>query len=214
MPTHDEMSQNESNPTKPGSDSVNDASSPARRRALLKGLGKTAAIAGAAMPLRSLAGSGRMRLKKTDNKNYNCSVSGNMSVMLSTGADALPQCSGKPPSHYCSNNGRCDNDDKARWTNWWNDGASAVCYKNTARTLYCRPTTSFNSVFGSGPSTMIGALCNLAIPTEETHWVTALLNSNVRETTFPHSPEQVIALYGSSNRAAAYAFFKDWMVQG
>lgn len=203
----------------PDGDSPDDRDVPgniARRRAILKGLGKTAALAGAATPLSSLAGSNtRMRVLKTDAKYYNCSVSGNMSVLMSQGTANLTTCSGKAHSYYSANDSpkSCTTNARARWPTWPTDGVNAVCYLQSGTTaLYCNPMTHFNTVFGAGSTTMFGALCNLSTPTSESQWVAALLNANVRAATFPDNPERVIALYkDTATRAAALSFYTTWL---
>lgn len=192
-----------------------DSVSIARRKAILRGLGKTAVVAGAAVPLRSLAGAGdRYRFKKHDNKYYHCSVSGHMSVMMSRNPGSVPDCSGKPHSHYKSSDGKCETNAKGKWTNWRSDGTLAFCYKHSSNGSYCRPMDKFNAVFGSGSAKMLGELVNYTTATDESHWVAALLNSDLRATTFPHSPQQVIAHYqDSSKRAVALAFYRDWLTK-
>lgn len=182
----------------------------ARRKAILRGLGKTAAIAGAATPLSSLA-TQRLRIDKSDGKSYHCCVSGHMSVMMSAGHDHVPVCHGKKPSIYCSKDKQCNNTtankSKHNWPQWPNDGTQA-CVRTAASggTAYT-PNAQFSQVFKGGSATMMGALLNTAATSDEAHWVTALLNANKNPSTFPHKPEEVLKHY-TEQRDVALKFYK------
>lgn len=180
--------------------------SAARRRALLKGLGKGAALAGSAVPLSSLATGGDrpgMRLKKTDNKYYYCSVSGNASIMLSGGPSNPPDCWGKKCSYY-------KKDVYGKYPTWpKNIYGSSVCIVGS--TGYA-PTTRFIDMFGSGPTTSIGDCVSKSTPDDYSHWVAALLNAQQFAGSFPYSTTEVMALYkDSTKRGAAISFFKNYM---
>lgn len=192
----------------------------ARRKALLKGLGKGAALAGAAVPLRSLAGGGggeRKRLRKTDGKDYRCTVSGQMSVILSAGGTAPDQCWGHPCSKYRSNSGRCDTNQSADWPGWKKDvNSNAFCYKDSRSTnSACYPRSSFANVFGGGSTNRLGELCNNGnMSNDEVVFCVALLNSNLCPDSFPDLPEDVIGAYKSDKRASACTLYRDWLSRG
>lgn len=180
--------------------------SAARRRALLKGLGKGAALAGSAVPLSSLATGGQrpgMRLKKTDGNYYYCSVSGNGSIMLSAGTSTPPTCVGKACSYY-----------KKDWY-----GKFSTWPKNVSGQYVCivgsngyPPTTRFCDIFIGGTTKTIGDCVNTASPDDNSHWVTAMLNATVCASTFPYTTTEVLALYNdSTQRTAAITFFKNYM---
>jgi hypothetical protein len=184
----------------------------ARRKAILKALGKTAAVAGVASPLSSLAAA-RLRYE-SNGKNYQCSVSGNMSVLRSVSAESVAVCSGKSPVSYKSVNGQCTAGtiQASNWPQWpakWLDGSNkAVCYKlaGQAGTPYL-PTATFSQVFGSGSTKKIGAMLNDG--DIDAQWVAALLNATKYPTTFPHTPEEVIRQYNdTTKRAAALSFYQ------
>lgn len=186
----------------------------ARRKAILRALGKTAAVAGvAATPLSSLAAS-KLRYE-SNGQSYLCSVSGNMSVLHSAGAANIPICSGKKLSDYQSVliNGSRDatKSNAANWPTWPNTvikGVSkAVVYTGSgfSGTAY-KPTAMFSQIFGGGDTRKIGQMVNDNVP--DAHWVIALLNANQSPTTFPHTAEQVIAQYADPNkRAVALSFY-------
>lgn len=181
----------------------------ARRKAILRGMGKAAAVAGASVPLSSLA-TVKLQVQKTDGKFYHCSVSGNMSVMLSAGHTHVI-CTGKTPYSYKSKDGQCTDSNKTRanWPAWPNNGTYAIVKTSTSGGTVHYPNAQFNAVFGSGSTTKIGSLVN-AGTSDEAHWVAALLNANLFDTTtFPHSPQEVISHYqNASIRSAAIAFYK------
>lgn len=153
--------------------------STSRRRALLKGLGKAGALAGAAMPLQPLLAADKppMRMTKTNNKTYLCSVSGNMSL-LHSGVNVSTTCGGKKRSHYqvCTGSGA-----NRVFTNW-----PAGCPV---------ATTAFNTVFLAGPSTSLGDLVMASSAPAETTWVVALLNSYKKTSTYPYSAAELKTLY-------------------
>lgn len=207
----------------------------ARRRALLKGLGKGAALAGAATPLSSLAGSGqRMKLVTATGNVVLCSVSGNMSVLVSASTASLPQCTGSQISSYQSTTSASTTKTATATTSSTGSTVSATSSGTTATTgTYAKwpseavsksylPATSFKSVFGvsvpvatsSGvkAEATLGYLIDLKPPTDESYWVMALLNA-CRDANYPYSPTDVITQYqNAGKRSAALAFHK--MVAG
>lgn len=190
----------------------------ARRKAILKALGKTAAVAGVASPLSSLAAA-RLRYE-SNGKNYQCSVSGNMSVLRSVNPASVPVCSGKSPVSYRSKDGSCT-DAGATVANWpmWpvlsvNGVNKPVCHTQAGQggTPYL-PTAEFRAVFGSGKGKRIGKMINDG--DADAHWVAALLNATKYPTTFPHTPEDVIRQYNDpAKQAAALSFYQQHVNKG
>jgi hypothetical protein len=203
------MQDNNDRPTKHGAAQEKAAAtglaSSTRRRALLKGLGKGAALAGAAAPLASLATSGqRLTLKKPyDTKNYLCTVSGQMSVLLSGGAALPPQCSGYACSHYKN---RTTWPVKSTTTN--KDGEKVPTYGCKFGTIVRYDTDKFSTCFGSGSDTPIGKLIDKATPDDESYWVCAVLNANVKANDYPYSASECVDQYkkGGSDRSSAKSF--------
>lgn len=196
-----------------------DLQSIARRRAIVKGLSKGAALAGAAVPLQTLAVSGqRMKLKKTDGKWYQCSVSGNTSVMVSQNPAALTQCGAQAPGYYTSI-GAVDITLTSNWPTWpqksVNGVARAVCYGTLSGTTAFQPTARFSEVFGwqGAGNRRIGGYIKNYPTSDEAQWVTAALNATKFETSFPFSVSDVVRMsqLPPDRKAAALAFFKDWL---
>lgn len=192
----------------------------ARRKAILKALGRTAAVAGAVSPLSSLAAA-RLRYE-SNGKSYNCSVSGNMSVLHSASTESTPVCSGKRLSEYqsrlVSGNRNAGDTSAANWPAWpnklLNSVSTAVIYTGSgfSGTAY-NPTAMFNQIFGGSDARKIGEMVNDNVP--DAHWVIALLNANRFPTTFPHTAEQVIAQYADpAKRAVALSFYSQHVNKG
>lgn len=162
-----------------------DLPSAARRRALLKGLGKGAALAGAATPLSSLATYGdRKKLYKSDGKNYHCSVSGHMSVMLSAGITSVPTCTGKTYTYY---------KDKSKWPAQKNN--KPACYfGDVLRDCDEKFKTCFgwgNPKNGRRDKTLWDCISTDS-PDEYTDWVCAVLNSNFNGYNYAYSSAEVV----------------------
>ncbi len=189
----------------------------ARRKAILKGLGGTAAAAGAAMPLKSLAGA---RLRYVENgKNMHCSVSGAMSVLMSGQVNSITQCNGRSATQMGYQeagsgvsaaqwvNGTPSRPiNKANWPEWPNDGTNARTISKDA--MYRNPKATFAQVFNGGSATRLGTLLINNPNGDEAQWLTALLNAQRFAGTWPHSPAEVFAHYSGSNAVNALAFYK------
>lgn len=162
----------------------------ARRHALLKGLGKGAAIAGAAVPLSSLgASTARMKLVVNNNAVV-CTVSGTMSVLVS--AVPATQCSGFQFSQYRKTATILGVPLYGNWPS----GATLAGYV---------PGATFASVFKAGSTTAtLGSLIDKTTPTDESYWVLALLNSYL--STYPYPAAEVIGHY--QTKATALSFHK------
>ena len=190
----------------------------ARRKAILKGLGKTAVVAGAVAPLSSLAG---VHLRYVSGGvNHHCSMSGHMSVMHSAIASSVTECGGKQPGSFAySGSPTWDGTDvvKANWPNWLsktnNSGILVAAVRGYDGNLRS-PKATFAQVFGStgvsNGAPKIGFLLS-GTPNEDSHWLAALLNAqnDPTLTKFPHTAEQVLSHFNGQNRAQALAFYRD-----
>lgn len=178
-----------------GASGIEMLQSAARRRALLRGLGKGAAIAGASMPLSSLATYGeRKKLVKKDLKNYHCSVSGHMSVMLSGGVTQVPTCAGKPRSYWKT---------RSYWPYLKNN--QPACYFGSVLRSH---NESFFDCFGWSLTTRSIGNCIDDGDSEEADWVCAVLNANIAAHNYPYSSAAVVnhSKGLNMNKAAALAF--------
>ncbi len=179
---------------------VTDLASAARRRALLKGLGKGAALAGSAMPLSSLATYGdRKKLFKSDGKNYVCSVSGHMSVMLSAGIEAVPSCLGNKWDHYKT---------KGNWPKLKN-GKAACNFGTVLRDC----DEKFKDCFGWGTTRSLYDCINVTTADEYTDWVCGILNANFASLNYPYTSAEVLDHskgVGPIGKPEAYAFHKNF----
>lgn len=195
-----------------------------RRKAILKGLGKTAVVATAA-PLSTLA---HAKLRYVDGgQNLQCSVSGQMSVLTSHVHASVTQCRGSTGPDYGSyvpckagdstaadwGSGKVADQDKDKpvlkdnWPNWPNDGtkATTTCSDGRART----PRARFSAIFGGGSGTRVGRLLLDSPSSDEAQWLTALLNAQKHASVWPHTPTDVLAHYANAaKRDAALAFYK------
>ena len=194
----------------------------ARRKAILKGLGKTAAVAGAAVPLTTLAGA---RLRMVENgRSMHCSDSGQGSVLMSGAVGNIPLCSGETSSFYGKYtrvdttapgvdptadewpNAAVKPVTKDHWKRWPNNGTNAyVIGKNGNQYT---PAATFAAVFGGGSSTLLGTLLLTMPSSAEAQWLTALLNAQKKfPASWPHSTAEIFSQYSGSNAARALALY-------
>lgn len=182
-----------------------DAARLERRRLLLKGLGKGAAVAAAAMPLQSLATTTSLTAS-----GHLCSVSGTQSAVRSNSA-GLPTCGGHPHTKWCS---------KSNWPDYdvsTNPNGRFTCTES-GKVVSAGRSCTFISVFGGGTSGTVWAVLNGTAGTAaERQWVCALLNARKCMTkapsmNFPYTTGQVIALYSSPQASAALSMFSTHLV--
>lgn len=156
----------------------------ARRRALLKGLGRGAAVLTATVPIQTLAG-------------QVCPSSGTMSARVSQGTAPAGNCpSGFSPAHWSESTRVRSSTPFKKWPN-------GVDY-------FAR----YNSVFlESNNSKPMFIIMRDSVDSDERHWICALLNS-YEVPKFPYTPAKVIALSNptySVQYADALAFLKKYM---
>ncbi len=183
-----------------GSSLVMSGEALARRRALLKGLGKGSAALAVVVPIQTLAATTILDGTKL------CTVSGVQSNIGSHRTDGTV-CRGYAPSYY------------ATLSNWPGYAATNPPHAtNTVDGITFNETAYFKAVFGGGSPGPGNAARLLTIvtsgsPADEQVWVTALLNAikNPAGFNFPYTPSQVRAFYAGPQAAQALAFFRDYM---
>ena len=176
----------------------------ARRRALLRGVGKGAAVLAATAPLQTLAG---QSLLTFDGK-HQCSVSGQHSGVHSATPSSTLTCSGFNP-------------------NYWGQAAAVNGNGNGASPLRTWPTDykqKFINIFThsgfNNSITLFQVMQNNGQFTnaDERHWLCAYLNALSSVTSglnFPYTAAQVLAYYNAGKGSKVYLdalkFFTDYM---
>ena len=170
----------------------------ARRRMLLKGVGKGSAVLAATVPLQTLAG---QSLLTFDGK-HQCSVSGMHSSVHSATPTNTPICGGYSPGWW----GQSDNGTTPKRT--WPLLPSAWTYNTKCSTVFTRVTLS-------GNPTLFQVMNNpIYASTDERHWICAWLNALSHSWSFPYTGQEVRDFYNSSATgvyADALDFFKTYM---
>ena len=183
----------------------------ARRREILKRIGKVSVLAGAAAsPMAAMATGGRKwcRHPVDTTKCVQASISGMASVILS--AQASDEVCAKKCSHYATS------------TNWpstcSNGSISFNCNTVFATAFNCASGTSDSLGVVRGHSgclldkTML-VLCTSYQGSLEAHWATALANANKLAVpavgaAFPYTPGQVVGHFQDlAVRTSAYSFY-------
>lgn len=155
-----------------------------RRRLLLRGVGKGAAVVAAAVPMQSFANS---ILKTQGPPERLCTVSGVGSILPSAAPQIDGVCSGKTASYW-------QNLDQASWP--------------------IPKTTKFKRVFGGSNTITFQTLMAGSTSTEQTFaraYLNAKVGSVTSPPTFPYSPGEVVKFYQGTNRATAEAFFNTYV---
>lgn len=175
----------------------------ARRRMLLKSLGKgSAVVAAAAVPMQSLAAIGTLSVNSVDGKR--CTISGTMSGVHSK-ETTTALCGGYSPGRYK----KIEN-----WPGYSPTNIDPTIFI-TGGTGSFTKNTSFNALFGAGLTIGLLTIMNNNANSDEFHWIPALLNGTAGSlaVNFPYTAKQVIDLYqtGGSTRFDALTFFKTYM---
>ena len=179
----------------------------ARRRALLRGLGKGSAALALVVPIQTLAVTTIVGGTKL------CTVSGVQSNVGSHHPGTVTTCQGNSPTYFQT------------LANWPGVSSSTPSRKtNTVDGITFTQVSTFAFVFGSGSSTALKDILAAASPPsppptqttlDEAAWVTALLNAlkNTSGFNFPYTPSQVRAFYtgGGTLKVQALAFFQGYM---
>ena len=178
----------------------------ARRRILLKGVGKGASVLVAAVPIQTLAGQSVL----TFDGKHQCSISGMHSGVHSATTTTVV-CGGYSPGWWGQKNtyGKPKN---------WPTLPSGWTYKTPFKTVF-GDVANLRNTDGTSPS-----LWQIMEPKEviskfesydEFHWVCAWLNAVKVAFNFPYTPQQVVDYYKAGKGTAVYndalTFFKTFM---
>ena len=169
----------------------------ARRRMLLKSLGKgSSVVAAAAIPMHSLATARTLAITANGMR---CSISGTMSAVHSQ-ETTTNVCVGYSPGYY------------KKIEHWPNYNSTTGIATNTVKGKQFTQTKSFSSIFGAGSNSGLLDIMVNSPSSDEFHWIAALLNSlpGSPAQNFPYSASQVVNLY-STNYDNALKFFKGYM---
>jgi len=178
------------------------ASALTRRHALLKGLGKGAAVIGVGVPLQTLASQSVFTNPgKGGAPVIRCGISGMTSGVHSRDT-VTSVCSGYSPGRYKN---------RENWPR--NTNPDALC---SALFRRCRLTMPATSGYGQRPATLLEVMNNYS-SSDEFHWITAWLNAMggaPRSWNFPYTGQQVVNLYNGTGpypAGRALDFFKTYM---
>lgn len=204
----------------------------ARRRMLLKGLGKGSAVLAAAVPLQTLASQSVFTNPGKDGAlAIRCGISG-MTSGIHSRDTVTTVCTGYSPGYYKNHAWPADINRDAPCT--------TVCKDSQLKTYVCTETkthqgTTTTTTFRSGTdvtNSNNGKTCKpVAVPStlfdvidfhessDEYHWICAWLNGMggaPASWNFPYTGAQVIAFYngtgpGGHTKAQALAFFRTYM---
>lgn len=175
----------------------------ARRRILLKGVGKGTAVLAATVPIQTLAG---QSLLTFDGK-HQCSVSGMHSGVHSTTPSGTAVCGGYSPGWW----GQSYKDGAPKH---WPPGVNFNAPVTTVFQYFTRTNKdgSVPTLFQvMDPKDKTGQFSS----TDEFHWISAWLNALSYSFNFPYSGEEVLRFYNQGPASSVYqdalTFFKDFM---
>ena len=167
----------------------------ARRRALLRGLGKGSAALALVVPIQTLAVTTIVGGTKL------CTVSGVQSHVGSHPLGTVTTCQGNSPIYF------------QILVNWPGYSSPPPRASFSVDGLSLTNKSNFGLVFTGGAITNLDTVV-LSTPTsDEAAWVTALLNALKNTYNFPYTPSQVRGFYngGGTLKDQALAFFKGYM---
>ena len=173
-----------------GQDAMLSSAAVARRRILLKGLGKGAAVLAATAPIQTLASQSLL----TFDGLHQCTVSGMKSgVHSKTPLDTTPRCGGFSIAHWSNLN-----------TTQWPGGTvtSALKWKDVFTTSSSYKNNTLAQILQNSSSNS----------STEAHWIVAWLNATQPPpgTPFPYTRDEVVA-YNTAASVDAYTFFTTFM---
>ena len=190
----------------------------ARRREILRRIGKASILAGAATPMAALATGSPQHWCKHPVDTTKCvhaSISGMGSVLMS--AQASNEVCSKKCSHY------------ANTSNWVTCNPSTkfcVAFNCTSWTVKDSNNVQRCDQWGNENASCLlnktlSNLCSSHSSAVEAHWATALGNAYKLVTPtvgapFPYSPGEVVAYFGSTDltlKSSAYTFFSTYCEQ-
>lgn len=174
----------------------------ARRRMLLKSLGKGSAMVAAVVPLQSLANSTALLTRN----GLRCSVSGMQSGVHSKAPTSSVVCGGYSPGWW----GQSDDGIVPRRP--WPSGYPAMaCTAKFTQTGYDDPGVNFVG------KTLFKVMSDPGFSSTKTrHWICAFLNGFYQSANrFPYTGQEILDFYnlppGNSNRAAAYTLITGYL---
>lgn len=182
----------------------------ARRRILLKGVGKGAAVLAATVPIQTLAG---QRLLTFDRK-HQCSVSGMQSGVHSATPSNTPVCGGYSPGWWGQTDWKQGDPGSPTPRRAWPTLPNSWSYATPCRSVFAYST--LRNIDGSLPTLFQvmspgGQFSN----SDEFHWICAWLNALSHSFNFPYSGQEVLDFYnaglGTTTYDNALAFFKTYM---
>lgn len=172
----------------------------ARRRALLRGLGKGSAALALVVPIQTLAVTTIVGGTKL------CTVSGVQSHVGSHPLGTVTTCQGNSPTYFQT------------LANWPGYNPSTKVASFTVGNSSLTNNSKFSDVFTGGGGTQLDkVLTNNTPPTSDNAvWVTALLNAvkNTSGFNFPYTPLEVVAFYTNVDplkKQQALDFFRGYM---
>ena len=178
----------------------------ARRRVLLKGVGKGTAVLATTVPLQTLAGQSLLTLDRL----HQCSVSGMQSGVHSATPKDTPICGGYSPGWWGQVE-KNSNSPKRSWPSL----PSGWTYNTPCKTVFTKSLLKNDD--GTLPSLFQimekkdkdSKFSN----TDEYHWICAWLNALSHSFNFPYSGQEVLDFYNSLDPVYSDAlnFFKTYM---
>ena len=166
----------------------------ARRRVLLKGVGKGAAVLAATVPIQTLASQSVLTTPGLGTQQHQCTISG-MHSGVHSATTTTTVCGGFSINHWALL-------DKSLWPGG--------------------PTT-FNTIWsdvfgntGNYPTQKLSAILKNNSGTPEAHWISAWLNARYEESHvgalhFPYTSAQVVDLFKTNPNSDALTFFTTYL---
>lgn len=173
----------------------------ARRRMLLKGVGKGTAVLAASVPIQTLA---NQSLLTFDGK-HQASISGMFSGVHSATPTTTPLAGGFSPGWW----GQSNSDTPLVPSRTWPALPGGWTYNTKCRSVFTQTTLP-------GDPTLFQVMqLPIYANTDERHWICAWLNALSHSFNFPYSGQQVVDFYNQGRGSAAYTnaltFFKTYM---
>lgn len=170
----------------------------ARRHALLKGVGKGAAVMAASVPIRTLAAPTTLTFTADGRR---CTISGAQSGVHS--ADTLTLvCGGYSPGYW----GQADSADPTKPRRTWPTDPNATCRSIFKNSTLRNANYTWPTLFQVMSDTRFAS-------SDEFHWIAAWLNATAKALNFPYSAAEVLGFYNAGAGATSYQnalkFFKD-----
>lgn len=168
-----------------------DAAAQARRRALVKGLGRGGAVLAAVAPIQSFA------VPKL-NPEHACTLSGMMSGVASHSPTGGPGCQAWPPEHFYTPDIKA----MGRMAQNWPAGVGG----NDASV-----TLTFSGIFGGADTRPVLYILRLqdvvSGDDRKRVWITAYFNAWISDNNFPYTPAQVVSQFNGPSAEDFVQFY-------